>query len=65
MAAHISDGCDHSCSTLDLSTNSLTGSIPSNIGSLTALQYFYVYTNSLSGSIPSSITSATALMYTE
>ena len=40
---------------------SLTGTIPSSIGSLTSLQYLKVYKNSLSGTIPSSIGSLTSL----
>jgi Leucine-rich repeat (LRR) protein len=38
-----------------MQNNQLTGSIPSSIGSLTNLEYLYLYTNQLTGSIPYSI----------
>ncbi|PRP80370.1 LRR receptor-like serine/threonine-protein kinase GSO2-like [Planoprotostelium fungivorum] len=47
---------------IDLSSNSLTGSIP-DISRLTSLQSLYLSDNQLSGSIPSSIGNLTALLY--
>ena len=52
-----------SVTSIKLASLSLTGTIPSSIGSLTSLQYFYLYTNKLSGTIPSSIGSLTSLQY--
>ena len=46
---------------LDLSGNSLTGSIPPELGSLANLSYLSLYSNQLSGSIPGEIGSLTNL----
>jgi len=51
----------HLAITRDLSSNQLSGTIPSTIGSLTNLQELYFPTNQLSGTIPSSIISLTNL----
>ncbi|OQY26418.1 MAG: hypothetical protein B6244_13670, partial [Candidatus Cloacimonetes bacterium 4572_55] len=47
--------------TLDLGSNSLSGSIPPEIGNLTSLTYLYLYSNELSGSIPTEIGNLTSL----
>jgi Leucine-rich repeat (LRR) protein len=46
---------------LDLFDNSLTGSIPSEIGALTRLTALSLYSNSLTGFIPSEIGALTRL----
>jgi len=48
---------------LTLYTNSLSGSVPSELGNLTTLTTLglYIYTNSLSGSVPSELASLAAL----
>ncbi|KAK7832335.1 mdis1-interacting receptor like kinase 2 [Quercus suber] len=46
---------------LDLSVNKLTGTIPSNIGTLSKLQYLDLSTNSLNGSLPLSLANLTHL----
>ena len=46
---------------LDLDTNQLIGSIPYQLGSLSYLQYLYLYNNQLSGSIPTQLGSLTNL----
>jgi hypothetical protein len=43
-------------------TNSITGSIPTSIGSLSNLAIFIAHTNSMTGSIPSSIGSLSKLI---
>eukprot|EP00656_Telonema_subtile_P024865 TRINITY_DN2701_c0_g1_i1.p2 TRINITY_DN2701_c0_g1~~TRINITY_DN2701_c0_g1_i1.p2 ORF type:complete len:124 (+),score=18.32 TRINITY_DN2701_c0_g1_i1:142-513(+) len=48
---------------VELSGNLLTGSIPSELSSLTSLTLLVVNTNSLSGSIPAQLSSLTALQY--
>lgn len=48
---------------LNLSSNSLNGTLPSTIGYLTALQNFSLASNSLSGPIPKSLGSLTALRH--
>ena len=50
-----------SVTSIALSGLSLTGTIPSSIGSLTSLQYLKLKTNNLNGTIPSSIGSLTSL----
>ncbi|KAL4594550.1 hypothetical protein ACB092_12G026900 [Castanea dentata] len=44
---------------LDLSVNKLTGTIPTNIGTLSKLQYLDLSTNSLNGSLPLSLANLT------
>ncbi len=46
---------------LDLYENNLTGTIPSELGSLTNLQYLDLYENNLTGTIPSELGSLTNL----
>ena len=46
---------------LSLTSNGLTGSIPSSLGSLTNLEQLYLSSNGLTGSIPSSLGSLTNL----
>ena len=46
---------------MTLPANQLSGSIPTQIGALTALTLLELYNNQLSGSIPSEITSLTSL----
>ena len=46
---------------LDLFSNALSGSIPTEIGSLTSLEYLFLSNNALSGSIPAQIGSLTSL----
>lgn len=48
---------------LDLANNNLTGSIPAEIGNLTALRYLGLNVNNLSGEIPPSIGNLTSLDY--
>ena len=50
---------------LQLGSNSFTGSIPTNVGSLLNLQYLYLGPNPLSGTIPDQLTMLTALTYVE
>ncbi|KAL3639179.1 hypothetical protein CASFOL_017086 [Castilleja foliolosa] len=40
---------------LDLRSSSITGSIPSSIGSLSRLNYFYLSNNSITGNMPTSL----------
>ncbi len=46
-----------------LHNNQLTGSIPSELGSLASLQYLYLQDNELTGSIPSELGSLTSLQW--
>ena len=46
---------------LDLSTNRLSGSLPSSLGNLTNLEVLWLYDNQLSGSLPSSLGNLTNL----
>ena len=46
---------------LDLSGNGLSGTLPSELGRLTNLEYLYLFTNQLSGSLPSSLGNLTNL----
>ncbi|MHB0968262.1 MAG: leucine-rich repeat domain-containing protein [Thermoanaerobaculia bacterium] len=58
--------CDESQSfvaLLDLSNNNLTGTIPSDVGSLSKLTMLGLYSNSLSGSIPSTVGNLRLLRY--
>lgn len=48
---------------LDLANNNLTGSIPAEIGNLTALRYLGLNVNNLSGEIPTTIGNLTNLDY--
>ena len=48
---------------LNLSDNQLTGSIPSEIGNLTNLTMLYLYSNQLTGEIPPEIGNLTNLTY--
>ena len=50
-----SGGIEQKIIQLDLSTQSLIGSIPSSIGSLTSLKYLYLQDNSVGHTIPSSL----------
>ena len=47
--------------TLSLASNSLTGSLPPDLGNLTHLVNFYLYNNYLSGSLPIELGSMTSL----
>ncbi|KAG0595427.1 hypothetical protein M758_UG165900 [Ceratodon purpureus] len=42
-------------STLDLSNNEFTGSIPTEVGDLTSLQFLYLQNNKLTGPLPASL----------
>ena len=48
---------------LDLCLNKLTGTIPTNIGTLSKLQYLDLSTNSLNGSLPLSLANLTKVYY--
>ena len=48
---------------LDLSANSIGGTIPTGITALTSLQFLYLARNAFSGSIPVGIGSMTALWF--
>jgi hypothetical protein len=46
-----------------LSNNSLTGTIPAELGNLTNLTHLHLYTNSLTGTIPAELGNMTSLNY--
>ena len=48
---------------LDLSDNVLTGTLPSNVGSLTNLNTLLLFQNQLTGPFPASITGLQSLQY--
>ncbi|KAK3281086.1 hypothetical protein CYMTET_11104, partial [Cymbomonas tetramitiformis] len=50
-----------SCISLSLSRHSLTGTLPSQLGQLTAVTYLYLHYNSLTGTIPSQLGQLTAM----
>lgn len=47
----------------DLRNNSITGNIPSEIGTLKSLRYLDLASNMLKGSIPESFSNLTSLYY--
>ena len=51
----VTTGADGRVTTLVLSNNRLSGSIPSALGGLTDLQFLYLYDNQLSGEIPTEL----------
>jgi hypothetical protein len=57
--------CDgtYSGTQLYLYSNSLTGSLPTQLGALTALTWINLYRNSLTGSLPTQLGALTALTY--
>jgi hypothetical protein len=46
---------------VNLDTNSFSGTVPSELGSLTALTYLNLHTSSFSGNVPSELVALTAL----
>ena len=48
---------------ISLDDNDLTGTIPYEIGNLSALQYLYLYDNQINGEIPSEIGNLNTLLY--
>ena len=46
---------------LDLGSNNLTGSVPSELGNLTGLEFLTLWSNNLTGSIPAELGNLTAL----
>ncbi len=46
------------CSHFDVATNTITGTIPTNFGQLTALTYLGLDNNSISGTLPNNMFSA-------
>ena len=50
---------------LDVSSNQLSGSIPTAISAMSALQYLSVASNALSGTVPLDLSSLSALRYDE
>ncbi|KAK3236421.1 hypothetical protein CYMTET_53444 [Cymbomonas tetramitiformis] len=51
------------CTLLSLSYNSLTGTVPTQMGALTQLSYLYLHSNSLTGTVPTQMGALTKLTY--